>query len=79
MAMAARKRPLKARAIVYEDDTKGSPEPKRQAPDCLAYVELISPISDPKRVLLRRSWKNSLPYNILISSHRDGVNTTSTF
>jgi hypothetical protein len=47
---------LKARAIVYEeeDDAEESPEPKRQAPDCLAYVEPISPIFDPKKILLRR-------------------------
>jgi hypothetical protein len=53
--MAARKRPLKARAVVYEEDeAEESPEPKRQAPVCHAYVEPISPIFDPKRVLLRR-------------------------
>jgi hypothetical protein len=53
--MAARKRPLKARAVIYEeDDDEGSPELKRQASVCLAYVEAISPIFDPKRVLLRR-------------------------
>jgi hypothetical protein len=52
--MAARKRPSKARAIIYKEEDEGSPEPKRQAPDCLAYVEPISPIFDPERVLLRR-------------------------
>jgi hypothetical protein len=51
--MAARKRFLQARLIIYEED-EGSPEPKRQAPDSLAYVEPVSPIFDPKGVLLKR-------------------------
>jgi hypothetical protein len=54
--MAARKRHLQARAIIYEEDDEGSPEPKRQAPDCLAHVEPVSPIFVPKRALLRRAF-----------------------
>jgi hypothetical protein len=52
--MAARKRPTQKLSLIYEEDDEESPEPKRQAPECLAYVEPINPIFDPQRVLLRR-------------------------